>query len=108
MRIGHCFDSLLCFIIYSVFQLVSVKNASGFQNAEDDFTILKVEEIDIFRGRQKNLKIFNTGVSSMGVAGVPWHPKILADQLTLSQPGWVNYAHQIILAPPDFQTFQWP
>ena len=53
MRIGHCFDSLLCFIIYSVFQLVSVKNASGFQNAEDDyllvFTIVKVEEIDTFR-----------------------------------------------------------
>ena len=27
------------------------------------------------------------GVSSMGVPGVPWHPQILADQLTLSQPG---------------------
>ena len=25
----------------------------------------------------------NTGVSSLGV---PWHPQILADQLTLSQP----------------------
>ena len=28
-----------------------------------------------------------SGVSSLGVPGVPWHPQILADQLTLSQPG---------------------
>jgi hypothetical protein len=41
-------------------------------------------------------------------AGVPWHPKILADQLTLSQPGVADYAHQKILAPPDFQTFLRP
>ena len=43
-----------------------------------------------------------------GVAGVPWHPHFLADQLTLSQPRGADYAHQIILAPPDFQTFRWP
>ena len=35
------------------------------------------------------------------------HPQILADQLTHSQPGG-RYAHQIILAPPDFQTFLRP
>ena len=29
----------------------------------------------------------HTGVSSLGVLGVPWHPQILSDQLTLSQPG---------------------
>ena len=45
------------------------------------------------------------GVSSLGV---PWHPQILADQLTLSQPGGADYARQIILAPPDFQTFLRP
>ena len=45
------------------------------------------------------------GVLSMGVPGVPWHghPRILADQLTLSQPRGAVYAHQT-LAPPDFQT----
>ena len=32
-------------------------------------------------------------------------PQILADQLTLSQPEGADYAHQIILAHPDFQTF---
>ena len=35
-------------------------------------------------------------------------PQILADQLTLSQPREADYAHQIILAPPDFQTFLRP
>ena len=48
------------------------------------------------------------GVSSLGVPGVPWHTQILADQLTLSQPGGADYAHQIILAPPDFQTIRRP
>jgi hypothetical protein len=43
-------------------------------------------------------------VSSLGV---PWHPQILADQLTLSQPGGGD-AHQIIVAPPDFQIFLQP
>ena len=36
--------------------------------------------------------------------GVPWHPQIMADQLTLSQPRGADYAYQMILAPPDFQT----
>ena len=49
-----------------------------------------------------------SGLSSLGVPGVPCHPQILADQLTLSQPRWADYAHQIILAPPDFQTFRRP
>ena len=40
-----------------------------------------------------------------GVPGVPWSPQILADQLTLSkQMGGADYAHQMILVPPDFQT----
>ena len=42
-----------------------------------------------------------SGVSSLGMSGVPWHPQILEDQLTRG----ADYAHQIILAPPDFQTF---
>ena len=46
-----------------------------------------------------------SGLSSLGVPGVSWHPQNLADQLTLSQPWGADYAHQIILAPPDFQTF---
>ena len=37
-----------------------------------------------------------TGLSSLGVPGVPWHTQILADQLTLIQPGGgANYAHYI-------------
>ena len=30
---------------------------------------------------------FTVGLSSLGVPGVPWHTQILADQLTLFQPG---------------------
>ena len=43
-------------------------------------------------------QMLTAGVSSLGVPGVPWHPQILADQLTLSQPRGVDYSHQIILA----------
>ena len=39
---------------------------------------------------------------------VSLHPKILAEQLHLSQPEGADYAHQIILAPPDLQTFLQP
>ena len=45
-----------------------------------------------------------SGVSSLGVPEVPWHPQILVDRLTLYQPEGADYAHQIILAPPDFPT----
>ena len=37
--------------------------------------------------KKKYLSIFELGLLSPGVAGGPWHPQILADQLTLSQPG---------------------
>ena len=33
------------------------------------------------------LRIVYSGVLSLGVPGVPWLPTILANQLTLSQPG---------------------
>ena len=36
------------------------------------------------------------------------HPQILADRLTLSQPVGADYAHQIIVPPPEFQTFLRP
>ena len=42
------------------------------------------------------------GVSSLGVPGVPWHPQILADQLTLSQPRGTDYAHLITTGTTGF------
>ena len=39
--------------------------------------------------------VFITGPSSLGVPGVPWYTQILADQLTLFQPGGTYYAHLI-------------
>ena len=43
-----------------------------------------------------------------GGPGRAMAPHILADQLFLSQPWGADYAHQMILAPPDFQTFLRP
>ena len=43
-----------------------------------------------------------------GVAGGTMATQILADQLTLSQPGGTDYAHCSALVPPDFQTFRRP
>ena len=42
------------------------------------------------------------GLLSLGVPGVPWHTQILADQLTLFQPGGTNYSHLITTGTPGF------
>jgi hypothetical protein len=44
----------------------------------------------------------DAGLSSLGVPGVPWHTQILADQLTLFQPGGTDYAHLITKCQPGF------
>ena len=50
------------------------------------------------------LEVFHniSGLSSLGVPGVPWHTQILADQLTLFQPGGTDYAHLITTGTPGF------
>ena len=45
---------------------------------------------------------WSSGLSSLGVPGVPWHTQILADQLTLFQPGGTDYAHLITTGTPVF------
>ena len=55
--------------------------------------------------KKSNDQIFiliDTGLSSLGVPGVPWHTQILADQLTLFQPGGTDYAHLITTGIPRF------
>jgi len=42
------------------------------------------------------------GLLSLGVPGLPWHTQILADQLTLFQPGGTDYAHLITTGTPGF------
>ena len=44
--------------------------------------------------------MYTAGLSSLGVPGVPWHTQILADQLTLFQPGGTDYAHLITTGTP--------
>ena len=48
------------------------------------------------------------GLSPLEVPGVPWHPPSLEDQLILAQPRGADYAHKVILASPDFETFRRP
>ena len=43
------------------------------------------------------------GLLSLGVPGVPWHTQILADRLTLFQPGGTDYAHHITASLPRFE-----
>ena len=57
-----------------------------------------------------NMYLLGTGVSSLGVSflgvpGVPWHPQILADKLTLSQPGGTYCALYITTFPSSFSSF---
>ena len=59
---------------------------------------------DTFLVSLRLLKIYicTTGLSSLGVPGVPGHTQILADQLTLFQPGGTDYAHLITTGTPGF------
>ena len=47
-------------------------------------------------------KLPTSGLSSLGVPGVPWHTQFMADQLTLFQPGGTDYAHLITTGTPGF------
>ena len=55
-------------------------------------------------------RITVTGMAELeglgGKQGATSPPQILIDQLTLYQPGGIDYAHQITTHPPDFQTFR--
>ena len=56
--------------------------------------------------------IFNAGLSSLGVPGVPWHTQIWADQLTLFETRGTDYAHLITTGTPGFldlpRALKWP
>ena len=43
-----------------------------------------------------------------GWGGFSPPPQSLADQFTLSRPGWAHYPHPLLLAPPDLQTLRRP
>ena len=55
-----------------------------------------------FIGKQKVEPTFHSRGVMPGDTRVPWHPQILADQLTLSQSGWIDYAHLITTGTPRF------
>ena len=64
----------------------------------------------IAKSHNGNIGLAGTGLLSPGVWGVPWPSQILADQLTLSQPGGADYAHHISTGTPgilDLPTALW-
>ena len=64
----------------------------------------KIETVlfSLFQHQMSYQNVSLTGMSSLWVPGVPWHPQILADHLTLYQPGGADYAHQITTGTPWF------
>ena len=70
-------------------------------------SLIKKIQLNFFSEKQNcnSFLVFtpsSLGLSSLGVPGVPWHAQILADQLTLFQPGGIDYAHLIATGTPGF------
>ena len=82
----HLFDISICRLLIQICYIKS---------------LAKIARTGVKEGQLYN----GTGVSSLGV---PWHPQILADQLTLSQLGGQIMPTWLLLTPPDFQPFRRP
>ena len=59
----------------------------GVPITSDNSKFLKVKRIYRYYNKYILYSSKYTEMSSLGVPEVPWHPQILADQLTLCQPG---------------------
>ena len=69
------------------------------------FTLLFLKYLDEIYSKQLKLKkkmCLRNAYVQVSSLGVPWHPTILADQLTPSQTGGANYAHHITTGTPGF------
>jgi hypothetical protein len=83
------------------------KSALKQQEMIDTFLLLAKVYIRLVKtiqfGKKSRTKVWTfTGLSSLGVPDVPWHTQILADQLTLFQPGGTDYAHLITTGTHGF------
>ena len=76
---------------------LKVDGAIGFFKKSLIFTKIPTE---IQTMKFKYLSFHHQG--SLEVPGVPWHPQILADQLTLSQLGGTDYTHHITIGTLRF------
>ena len=66
------------------------------------YLIFEKSSLKLFSKSSWTNLIYTSGLSSLGVPGVPGHTQILADQLTLFQPGGTDYAHLITTGTPGF------
>ena len=69
-----------------------------------EFSALKIQSAKLTgNGKKKQERfLFTTGLSE------PRYTLMLADQLTLSQPGWQIMPTSLLIIPPDFQAFLQP
>ena len=87
----------LCNVTFDLY-FIDLNSCHGNYSREE--TIQKAETIrgntvcHLGKGSPKD-NLLNTGLSSLGVPGVPWPTQILADQLTLFHPRGTDYAHLI-------------
>jgi hypothetical protein len=58
--------------------------------------------VKAFSGAKAHHLFVSRPVGAGAAGGVPWHPQILSDQLTLSQPGGADYAHHFTTGTPGF------
>ena len=70
--------------------------------------INEFDNVDTAVGAFNHLVHFDQSSSLDVLQGQGVLSQILADKLTLSEPGGADYAHQMILSSPDFQTFLRP
>ena len=85
-------------------------NESQISNTRDIWYFIKILNSSTLQGPGGSLwpetkfakKFYGTGLSFLGVPGVPWYIQILADQLTLFQPGGTDFANLITTGTPGF------
>ena len=106
-------QNYLNYILPAIKPLLVRKNSEDLrsnQNGKENFVFpTKPPFLHILQRKSSEmLSKYNTGLSSLGVPGVPWHPQVLADQLTLYQPRGADYAHQIKLVSRNFRPSDGP
>ena len=98
-RCPHCFDK--CFAKEISITPVQIREEKFISSNDVVSTIITTDRYLLLVLTYALSTYLHRGV-------VPGGAKILAYQLTLSQPGGAHYPHPVLQAPPDFQTLRRP
>ena len=79
-------------------------------NIQRTYLILRllIYDLSIYFNLDLEYYLVRSVVPGGARGAIALHSQILTDQLTLSQPRGAEYAHQIVLTSPNFQTFRRP